>query len=290
MRITIPRGVRTDRIEIPTLRVVAGKEMLRFVTLPLGQELVLGRDEDCGFTLDDGSVSRRHARVVRHPGGDITIEDLGSTNGIAVNGYPVTKSLIRGGDHLELGAVALRLDFLAPEELRHLERVRQKLQASDCDRLTGLKTRSCLDEQIPGILESCDAGGIPVSAVFLDLDWFKSINDRFGHAVGDAVLRDAARLILLGLRDTDLCLRYGGEEILIILPGTDLEAATSIAERARLMLTSHDWARTVEGLSVSASFGVAQRQKGEAIPSWIERADRALYSAKNAGRNRVCRG
>lgn len=287
MTISIPRASRKVRLDIPTLRVVAGKDMLRFVPIGLEQEVIFGRDEDCDFVLDDASVSRKHAKVSRTSKGEIFVQDLGSTNGTAVNGQPIERVLLRAGDHVEFGAVGLRLDILGTEELRHLERVREKLKDGSLDSLTGLKTRGVFEDEVPELLVQADANKTSISAIFMDIDWFKGVNDRFGHQIGDEVLRDFGRLMLLGMRDSDLGVRYGGEEIVLILPSTPLEDALAIAERIRLTIASHDWSRTAEGLAVTASLGVVERRESEALRDWIERADRALYAAKAAGRNRV---
>lgn len=287
MTVSVTRPPRGGRATIPTLRVVAGPDMLRFVTLPCGQELVLGRGEDCGLVLQDGSVSRHHARIVCDSRGMISIEDLGSTNGVAVNGHSVARAAIASGALVELGSVALRLDHLDAAELAHLIRVRDKLQSAGCDPLTGLRTRACLEDHVPDLVAQCESRSAAISAVFLDLDGFKDTNDRYGHGVGDQVLRDAARILMLGLREHDVCLRYGGEEFLVLLPGAAQTEAVNMAERMRLSLAGHDWDRTAEGLAVTGSFGVAERRAGEALGAWIARADEALYEAKRLGRNQV---
>ena len=93
---------------------------------------------------------------------------------------------------------------------------------------------------------------------------------------------------MLGVRDSDPCVRYGGEEILLFFPGSGEKEALDAAERIRGSIASHDWGRSATGLQVTASFGVAQRMHGEDVRSWLGRADAALYAAKKAGRNRVC--
>ena len=124
--------------------------------------------------------------------------------------------------------------------------------------------------------------------MFLDVDHFKHINDTFGHAVGDEVLRTVARLMVMTVRDTDVCIRYGGEELLAILPKCDEKGGLLMAERLREALEQHDWtAHGVEGRNVTASLGVAVLKATETIPQWLTRADAAMYAAKNDGRNRV---
>lgn len=285
---------RTQRIPskgptIPTLRVVAGRDMLKYATLAHEDQIVIGRDETAELRLSDVTVSKRHARVLTDETGTIMVEDLQSTNGTSVNAKPVTRTLLRPGDHLEVGGVSLRLDLLTLDELGHLSRVVQRLEASNRDALTRLLTRAFLDEELPQLVDRCVRGNFPLSCAFVDIDRFKEINDRFGHQVGDEVLVTIARLLMLSIRDNDPAVRYGGEEIVVFLPGSTEKGALDVSERIRRAIASHDWDRTAPGLRVTASFGVAELAADEDPKRWLKRADQALYDAKRAGRNRVQR-
>jgi diguanylate cyclase (GGDEF)-like protein len=274
--------------DIPVLRVTGGRDVLRFASLGSGAPVEVGRDETCGLVLTDASVSRRHARVTTRRDG-FFVEDLGSSNGTLVNGVPVKESRVSTGDTLEVGTVPLRVDLLSARELQQLQAVVRRLEASDRDPLTGLLTRAYLDNQLPLLLEGHDRTATPVSAAFLDVDHFKSINDRFGHATGDDVLRQLARLLVYVVREREACIRYGGEEIVIVLPDSREDDAAGVAERLREMVEGHDWGRLADGLAVTVSSGVAERRSGEPLGEWLARADRALYAAKAQGRNRVRR-
>lgn len=274
----------------PVLRVVAGRDLLHFVELPPDVPVIIGRDETVDLPLEDVSVSRRHARLEPGPAGEFVVVDLGSTNGTAVNGRPVERSVLKPGDHLEVGAVSLRLDLLAQDEVEHLRRVRSRLRmAENRDPLTGLSTRAFLEDGLPSLAAVCERAGMPLACVFVDLDHFKRINDDNGHAVGDEVLRTVARLAMLDCRDTDHCVRYGGEEFLFILQETNADGAVLKADRFRRAVRGHDWSRTAPGLQVSISCGVAVRRMNEDLGAWIGRADRAMYMAKRGGRNQVVR-
>jgi diguanylate cyclase (GGDEF)-like protein len=146
-----------------------------------------------------------------------------------------------------------------------------------------------MDEELGELIARCSRSTVDLSCVFLDIDHFKQVNDRFGHQVGDDALVTVARLLMVSLRDTDPCVRYGGEELLMILQGSNEIGSFEVAERIRKAIYGHDWARTSAGLRVSASMGVAQWDGKETMKDWIGRADRALYSAKASGRNRVIR-
>jgi diguanylate cyclase (GGDEF)-like protein len=164
---------------------------------------------------------------------------------------------------------------------RELERV------SRLDGLSGLLNRSSLFATVDAELERTERTGNALCAVMMDIDRFKNINDTFGHACGDAVLRGVGGLLQRELRKYDQAGRYGGEEFLIVLPNTTVIAATAFAERVRRALHLLPIEHGGTTLRVSASFGVARYRVGEGRDRWISRADRALYRAKRSGRNRV---
>jgi diguanylate cyclase (GGDEF)-like protein len=174
------------------------------------------------------------------------------------------------------------------EELAHLKAVQERLEAADRDPLTGLLTRAYLDT-LPTLVERESRAQRPLSAVFVDVDSFKQVNDVFGHATGDDVLRLVARLLALGIREAEACVRYGGEELLVIVQDAPEGPAATLAERYRIAVADHDWPRVASGLKVTVSCGVAEHRAGEGVRGWLERADRALYAAKRAGRNQVAR-
>jgi diguanylate cyclase (GGDEF)-like protein len=287
VRISMPRPADALKKVVPTIRVVAGPDMLSYVTVPLGQEILIGRDDAGALTLTDITVSKRHARVSHEDSGTLVLTDLDSTNGTAVNGQPVTRTILRPGDHLEIGAVSMRVDMCSSEELGHLRRVVSRLESANRCPMTGLLTRSFMEESLPGLVQRCERADAPITCVFVDIDRFKSINDQHGHKVGDEVIRGIARLMMLGVRDNDPAIRYGGDEIVLILPGSKESIAVEVAERIRRMIAGHDWDRTAPGLRVTCSFGVAEREAGESVPTWFDRTDKATYASKRGGRNCV---
>ena len=277
------------RQSVATLRVLAGRDMLRFVSIAPGEQILIGRDDAADLHLSDPTVSKRHARVIAIAEGRVVVQDLGSTNGTAVNHSLVRRAELQPGDHLEVGGVSMRLELLSTDELGHLGRVLARIEAANRDRLTGLLTRVWLDEELPALSERCERSSMPFTCVFVDVDHFKRINDQFGHNTGDEVLANLSRILMLGVREQDHCVRHGGEELLLFLPGTDEDGGEMVAERIRATIAAHDWARVGRGLSVTASFGAAQRRPGESTRDWLARADEALYAAKHGGRNRVVR-
>ena len=121
----------------------------------------------------------------------------------------------------------------------------------------------------------------------MDLDHFKTINDVHGHLVGDAVIRQAAGALTGVLRETDHAIRYGGEEFLVIMPGLSLEQARPVADRIRAAIAGLGLDSGGPGVQVTSSIGIAERSGSEPLVDWIARADRAMYEAKDAGRDRV---
>jgi diguanylate cyclase (GGDEF)-like protein len=176
-------------------------------------------------------------------------------------------------------------------QLRHKRRLDtlQRLRAerdslrfdATLDALTSVLNRKALDRGLAKLGHD-DA---EFSLIFLDVDFFKTINDNFGHAIGDRVLAALGRLLRDHLRPNDMVGRYGGEEFVVVLRDASLDAARRVAERIRQSI----WAITISGLSrrVTVSAGVATRAPGESVEELVARADLALYAAKGAGRNRV---
>lgn len=152
------------------------------------------------------------------------------------------------------------------------------------DVLTGLPNRRLLSRRIAEEMSRAERYHRPFAIALFDLDHFKLVNDRHGHPVGDEVLKRIGPLLARHVRGTDMLGRWGGEEFLVVLPEMDVVAASRMAERLRQVIEAGSFP---EGLDVTASFGVARYWKGEAIADLLERVDRALYSAKDAGRNRV---
>jgi len=197
-------------------------------------------------------------------------------------------------EHARADADRERERVLALE--REHELLREQLARSDRaareDVLTHLANRRHAEHAMPLLWQQADRSVQPMAAALLDIDHFKLVNDRCGHAIGDMVLRELASLLRQRLRSADLLARWGGEEFLICLVGPAAREAEAVLERLRVAVSEHAWERVHAGLRLTISIGLAQRGQGGAakVPdprALVQCADVALYQAKNAGRNRL---
>lgn len=158
------------------------------------------------------------------------------------------------------------------------------------DALTKLYNFRHFKEALTTEMERTRRTGLPTGLIIADLDHFKSINDTYGHEVGNMALISAATLWMKQIRQLDIACRYGGEEFAIIMPGTRLAMAAQAAERLRSVLANRPLVVDGHQITLTASFGVDCFQSGEAIPAdeFVDRADHYLLKAKKSGRNRVC--
>jgi two-component system, cell cycle response regulator len=170
------------------------------------------------------------------------------------------------------------------------DNVQNSIEAAITDALTGLHNRRYMETHLATLAEQASSRGKPLALMMLDIDYFKSINDNYGHDAGDDVLREFAVRIRKSIRGIDLACRYGGEEFVIVMPETDLHVAGMIAERLRRAIAGEPFAinKGSKRITVTISVGLSTlERKGEAVSDVLKRADDALYRAKHDGRNRV---
>jgi two-component system cell cycle response regulator len=200
---------------------------------------------------------------------------------LMVEGFQVLQAEVTG--HI------VNLDAMVAQRTQELQKALTSIKHfSQLDALTQCLNRGAFDAHLEQEVERAQRYARPFSLVFADIDYFKRINDTYGHVVGDQVLRTIAACLREGIRtDVDWIARYGGEEFVIVMPETDLAGAVVSTERLRLGIAQRPMTQEDPTLRVTASFGVAQYVPGEAVQTLIERADAQLYCAKQAGRNRT---
>jgi diguanylate cyclase len=160
-------------------------------------------------------------------------------------------------------------------------------ELAELDELTGSFNRRCIMRMLEDEIARAHRSKTPFSVALIDLDWFKRINDVYGHPTGDEVLRTFAIAVFANIRSIDRFGRYGGEEFLLILPDTPQDVAARILDRQRQIIAELDWSAFSPGISVTISAGVATLAPNEAPDALLARADSALYAAKARGRNRI---
>ena len=177
----------------------------------------------------------------------------------------------------------------------HIETLRAELEDArrdaETDALTGLSNRRAFDPRLILLTREAAASGAPLALILIDIDHFKSVNDRFGHPVGDALLRRTASTLNATLREHGRAARFGGEEFAVLLPTMRCADAFELAERLRLAVAGQGFALHTTGTRlghVTVSLGIAMLRPDEDGAGLTERADAALYRAKQEGRNRTC--
>jgi len=296
----------------------------RELTLLPGREYTLGRS-DADVLLPHGLVSRHHARLVWDDG-RFWLIDQGSTNGTFVNGHRVTRHPLANGDRIKIGCFDLefRADAgsstgedeitLIPSDTilieQRLSRFVNELEDTAVarrfyelkelydrkagrlhdyaykDPLTGLYNRRWFEERMDAEFARCVRYGRELHLALMDLDHFKRVNDTHGHRKGDEVLQAASAVLLTHSRASDVPARYGGEELLLLLPETDAAQAYAVAEKIRVAI--HEASAQQAGVAVTVSIGIAGVSvANDSVMRLIEAADRMLYAAKAQGRDRT---
>jgi len=283
IRAALAQSGKTQR---PWLVVVSGGgnigKMYR-----LEHRIVLGRSPQCDVVIDEDGVSRRHAMLERTVEGNVQLVDLESRNGTFVNGDAISRMTLRDGDKLQIGnTTILKLSY--QDEMEEAMQ-RNLYESATRDPLTHAVNRRGFEEALDKELAFARRHGSDVSLLALDVDHFKRVNDTYGHAAGDLVLKRLAEIVSGTIRPEDTFARIGGEEFVVLLRGIARHEAFVWAERMRGAVERAVFDAGDVRIPVTISVGVAtSRPAGNGSPKAIlEAADAALYEAKRAGRNRV---
>jgi diguanylate cyclase (GGDEF)-like protein len=281
----------------PALILLSGDQIATPIPLERS-EVVLGRAVEADIRINDYRASRLHARVTLErgsTGGEVRcrIVDQGSTNGTLVNGVRVTEALLSPGDKILIGEQLFRFEMLDDIDRAFQQQVHRLLAHDD---LTGLLTSKSFFSELRREAVRAAAESLPFCVLMMDLDYFKEVNDRYGHLVGSRTLETLGTIVKDCLRVGDVAARFGGEEFACFLLDADYAQGLVAAERIRSAVEQYEFPVTRPEihqersvLRVTISVGVAAFPDDSTDPiELVELADAALYRAKRNGRNRIC--
>jgi len=270
----------------PYLIQISGRETGQMYNLS-GKTIRIGRDATCQILLDDPHVSRVHAEIVWRNGTEIMIKDMGSTNGIFVNGKKVAEQPLLDGDKILIGT---RLYFKFCYQDAVDQNYQQNLfRAANIDGLTQLYNKKYFIDVLSKEFSFSKRNEQPLSLMMMDIDHFKKVNDTYGHMAGDLVLKSVGQYLHKHLRLENIAARYGGEEFAVILRNVNADMAMIIGERLRKSIENEKMSYRGKMISVTVSIGIAtvDGNNFETIEDLIRSADELLYEAKEGGRNRI---
>lgn len=284
-QLAVPTSGTKDRA---TLTVLSGINAGQVFALD-GTDHVIGRGTEADVWVEDGGVSRRHARIVCRSDGRYFVEDLGSTNGTFLGSQRVDVCEIKPGDRLQLGPNVVLRFAITDEEEEELQR--RLYESSTRDALTRVYNRKYFSERLTAEVAYSRRHRVKLAVLILDLDDFKGTNNTYGHLAGDMVLRLVSAQMQRLIRIEDLLARYGGEEFVILARSTGKTEAVRLADRIRESIGELEIPIGDRSIRCTVSIGVA------ALPDvapdggpteLLALADARLYRAKAEGKNRVC--
>ncbi len=281
----------------PALVFLRGE--LLAVPIPLDRkEVTLGRALEADVRVSDSRASRLHARITTEHGEQegetrYRLTDLDSTNGTILNGKPIDDAFLLDGDKFEIGDQLIRFEMLDEIDREFQQQIHRLLVHDD---LTGLLTSKSFFSELRREAARAEAESMPFCVLMADLDFFKEVNDTFGHLVGSETLEEVGAVIKKSLRAGDVGARFGGEEFAAFLLDADYAQGVIAAERIRAAIEKHEFPAVRRGTSetprthrITISVGVAAYPNDGRDPiQLVELADSALYRAKRNGRNCVC--
>lgn len=248
-------------------------------------ETTIGRAPECDVFLDDEGVSRNHAKIIRQDE-TLILMDLGSTNGTYAEGERVQVLTLHDGLKIQVGtATILQFRYQDQRELQ-FHTLMQTFKTHDP--MTEAFNKRAFLMEIEKEVGFSRRHGQPLALIMFDLDHFKRVNDTYGHAAGDLVIRAVAQRVMQSMRKEDIFARYGGEEFALLLRNTALEGAFIVGERIRRAVEELEVTHNGRRIPCTVSIGVALLDENITRPTeLIEAADERLYQAKRKGRNRT---
>lgn len=282
----------SDQKEIISLTVVGGEEIdfARTYKFRDFRQIRVGRSGGNDIVLNDPKVSAVHASLSvsgrREKIERVILEDLDSTNGTWVNNQKVSRITLKHGDKITVGQTILWFSLKDPVGASYHSRL---FRMAIMDNQTGLFNRRYLLQVLQNTFTVAKRHGRDLSLILFDIDNFKQVNDTFGHVAGDEYLRIVGGVLKNSLREQDICGRYGGEEFILMLPETGPSGARQVGEKVRMRIQQLKVSYQNREIMTTISGGIAWYESSVvSVEEMIARADRALYEAKSAGKNRVC--
>jgi diguanylate cyclase (GGDEF)-like protein len=265
---------------------ISGRETGQMYKLAI-QTVKIGRDPSCAIILDDPHVSRNHAEIECKSKQEIYIRDLGSTNGVFVNGKKIIEHVLMDGDKVLIGN-RYYFKFCYQDSLEQ-DYQQNLFNAANMDALTRLYNKKFFVDSLMKEFSFSKRNKHPLSLMMIDIDFFKKINDTHGHLAGDLVLKSVGQFLNTNLRLENISARYGGEEFSIILRNITGENAMSVAERLRKAIENEKMNFRGTDIKITVSIGIATLEDNnyETIEDFVQAADKNLYEAKQKGRNQT---
>ncbi len=286
---------RTNRDLRPALVFLNGD--LLAVPIPLErEEVILGRALEADVRINDTKVSRQHARITalkdpRNSTPSYLLTDLQSSNGTFLNGEKITQETLQNGDKIGIGEHILRFELLDEIDREYQNQIRRLLVHDD---LTGLLSSRSFFSELRRESARAKQSKLPFCVLMMDIDYFKTVNDTYGHLTGSKTIEEIGVCITQTLRTGDVAARFGGEEFAAFLLDAELAQGIVAAERIRQTIETQPFSVIKHGKPsgihhVTISLGVSSYPNDSEDPiELVEMADSALYRAKRLGRNQVC--
>ncbi|MGI8789169.1 MAG: diguanylate cyclase [Pyrinomonadaceae bacterium] len=260
------------------------------------EEVIIGRALEADVRVNDAKISRRHARIniVTNPETETTnyiLTDLTARNGTLLNGLPIKQEILQHGDKINIGEYILRFEMLDEIDREYQRQIRRLLSHDD---LTGLLSSRSFFFELRREAERAKQEKRLLCVLMMDIDFFKNVNDTYGHLTGSKTLEEIGQCITQSLRSGDAAARFGGEEFAAFLLDAELSQGLVAAERIRAEIERFEFSVIRQGKPsekhhITISIGVACFPIDSSDPiQLVEMADSALYHAKGIGRNRVC--
>ncbi len=283
---TVKRTLNKGSHEEPYFIVLSGGAIGMMYKLRTDGPTLIGRGLDAEVRLDDDGVSRHHAKVITDSNGDPTLKDLGSSNGTYVNGNRIQTHTLKDGDKIQVGSISI-LKFSYQDDLERTFQ-EQLFDRGLKDSTTGIYNKRYLLDRIDSDYSHAQRHRTNLSLLMFDIDHFKKINDTYGHPAADSALKDLALIVRKTLRTSDVFARYGGDEFVVLMREIDDAGTLVLAKRIRKLVKKHKFIFEGMKISFTISLGIASlSDKVSNASELIQLADKYLYKAKRAGRNRI---